>query len=118
MRSISALSLLAIPAIATAHPSFSTNPVQANKSTIITVGLSHGCTDAANKTLDTIKIEIKIPTGVASVRPMRSDFGKPKINRSGTTVTSIEWTKPSGELLDADDAYYEFKFRARVPDMP
>jgi len=103
---------------AEAHVSISSGPAAANKSQIITFGISHGCEDAAAKKLDTIKIRVAIPATVTGVRALFSDFGKPTLVKTGTTVTHVEWTKPLADLLDGDDGYYELKVRARVPDAP
>jgi periplasmic copper chaperone A len=112
------LLVCALAGVAQAHPSIASGPATANKSQVITMSLGHGCTDANDKHLDTVKIRIQIPTGVTSVRAMRSDFGKPSVVKDNGVVTAIEWTKPTSELLDDDDGFYEFKFRARVPDAP
>jgi len=120
MRSImSSLVLLgALAGAAEAHVSISSGPAAANKSQLITFAVGHGCTDSASKKLDTVKVRVAIPAGVTGVRALFSDFGKPTVVYSGTTATHVEWTKPAGDLLDGDDAYYELKIRARVPDAP
>lgn len=116
MRSL--LLVCALAGVAQAHISITSGPAIANKSQIITFGVGHGCTDANNKKLDTVKIKVIIPDGVTSVRAFRSDFGKPALTKTGTTVTAVEWTKPASELLDGDDGYYEIKIRAAVPNTP
>src|SRR5688500_3482426 len=108
----------ALASVAEAHVSISSGPAAANKSQIITFSVGHGCEDAATKPLDTVKIRITIPAGVTGIRALFSDFGKPTLIKSGTTVTHVEWTKPTADLLDGDTAYYELKLRARVPDAP
>jgi uncharacterized protein YcnI len=120
MRSIvpSLLALGALAGAAEAHVSISSGPAAANKSQLITFAVGHGCTDAASKHLDTVKIRVAIPAGVTGVRALFSDFGKPTVVKSGSTVTHVEWTKPAGDLLDGDDAYYQLQIRARVPDAP
>lgn len=120
MRSIvsSFLVLGTLAGAAEAHVSISGGPADANKSQLITFSVGHGCTDSASKPLDTVKIRITIPTGVTGVRALFSDFGKPTVVRSGSTVTHVEWTKPAGDLLAGDDAYYLLQIRARVPDAP
>lgn len=128
MRSISSLSLLAslvtsfslvaMAGSARAHVSLASGPAVANKSQIISFGVGHGCEDANMKHLDTSKIRITIPAGVTSVRGLFSDFGKPVLVKSGQTVTHVEWTKPDPDVLEGDDAYYEIKLRAKVPDAP
>lgn len=117
--SASPLSLALVGALAGsagAHVEISSGPAAANKSQLITFAVGHGCTDAASKKLDTVKIRVEIPAGVTSVRPMFSDFGKPTVIKSGTTITHVEWTKAPGDLLDGDDAYYLISLRAKVPD--
>jgi len=112
------LVLAAFAGVAEAHVSISSGPAAANKSQIITFAVGHGCEDAAAKHLDTVKVRVTIPAGVTSIRALFSDFGKPTLVKSGTTVTHVEWTKPVADLLDGDDSYYELKIRARVPDAP
>ena len=116
MRSL--LIVCALAGVAQAHISITSGPAIANKSGIITFGVGHGCTDANNKKLDTVKIKVLIPTGVTGVRAFRSDFGKPALTKDNGVVTAVEWTKPQAELLDGDDGYYEIKIRAAVPNAP
>ena len=108
----------ALAGVASAHVSISSGPAGANKSQVIAFGVGHGCEDAAGKHLDTIKVRVEIPTGVTSVRAIFSDFGKPTLIKTNNVVTAVEWTKPAADLLDDDEAYYELKIRARVPDAP
>lgn len=115
---LGALSFGALVSSADAHVSLASGPAVANKSQILTFGVGHGCEDAAMKHLDTSKIRITIPAGVTSVRALFSDFGRPTLIKSGETVTHVEWSKPDGDVLAGDDAYYEIKLRAKVPDAP
>lgn len=109
----------ALAGVAEAHVSISSGPAPAGKSQFITFSVGHGCTDAASKKLDTVKIRVAIPAGVTGVRPLFSGFGKPTVTRgSDNAVTAVEWTKAPGDLLDGDDAYYEIKLRATVPNAP
>ena len=108
----------ALAGAAEAHVSISSGPAAANKSQMITLAVGHGCEDANAKHLDTIKVRVTIPAGVTGVRALFSDFGKPTLIKSGSTVTAVEWTKPTSELLDGDDGYYELEIRAKVPDAP
>lgn len=103
---------------AAAHVSISSGPAAANKTQLITFSVGHGCTDSMSKHLDTVKIRVAIPAGVSGVRALFSDFGRPTVVKNGATVTHVEWTKPAGDLLDGDDAYYQIQIRARVPDAP
>ncbi len=116
MRSL--LIVCALAGVAQAHISITSGPAIANKSSIITFGVGHGCTDANMKKIDTVKIKVLIPTGVTGVRAFRSDFGKPTLTKDNGVVTAVEWTKPQSELLDGDDGYYEIKIRAAVPNAP
>lgn len=118
MRSFISALVLSIPALASAHVSLTSGPAQANKSQIISFGVGHGCTDTAGKHIDTVKVTVQIPAGVTSVRGIRSDFGNPTYTKSGANITAITWTKPAGDLLEADDSYYEVKLRAKTPDAP
>jgi periplasmic copper chaperone A len=115
---VTSLSLVALAGSADAHVSVASGPAIANKSQIIAFGVGHGCEDAAMKHLDTVKIRVTIPAGVTSVRGLFSDFGKPVLVKSGETVTHVEWNKPDADVLEGDDAYYELKVRAKVPDAP
>lgn len=114
---LSTFSLFALGGLADAHVAISSGPAAANKTQIITLDVGHGCEDTAAKHLDTVKVRVAIPAGVTSVRALFSDFGKPTLIRNGTTVTHVEWTKPTADLLDGDDGFYQLRFRARIPDM-
>lgn len=96
---------------AEAHVSLASGPASAATSQKITFGVGHGCEGA-----DTYKVRIDIPAGVTSVRALFSDFGKPTLIKSGTTVTAVEWIKDTADVLPSDDSYYELTIRARVPD--
>lgn len=111
-------SLAALAGSASAHVSLASGPAIANKSQIIAFGVGHGCEDASAKHFDTVKIRVTIPASVTSVRALFSDFGKPTVVKAGAVVTHVEWTKPDADVLADDDAYYELKLRAKVPDAP
>jgi uncharacterized protein YcnI len=103
---------LSIANPADAHVSISSGPAAANKSQKITFGVGHGCDGA-----DTLSIRIEIPAGVTSVRALRSDFGKPTVEKDGAgVVTGVSWQKPDSELQLEDVGYYELTIRARIPD--
>jgi uncharacterized protein YcnI len=77
-------------------------------------GVGHGCAGA-----DTTRVRVEIPAGVLSVRPLRSDFGKPAIEKDAAgTITAVSWQKPDADALDADLAYYKLVVRLKVPDQP
>lgn len=111
-----AFAVALISSTAEAHISIANPSVAANTSgQKITLAISHGC-----GTSDTRSIKVDIPTGVlTSIRPLYSDFGAFSVTKAGNPaqVTSITWTKTE-PALDADDAFYEITFRARVADMP
>lgn len=112
------LSGLLLPsAIAQAHVTLASGPAPASTTQKITFGVGHGC-ETGGVHSDTIKIRVDIPAGVTSVRPLFSDFGKPTVTLTGTTVTAVEWTKATGDFLEGDDAYYELTLRARTPGTP
>ena len=115
-RSLIVASILLAAPLAAAHPNVTSGPAFANKGgQIITIGLSHGCDG-----LDTLSLKLDIPAGVTSVRALPAEgFGKPAIAKSGTAVSSITWAKTSDAELQPDDPqFYEFKFRARIGDVP
>jgi uncharacterized protein YcnI len=109
--------ITALAGAAHAHIGVTTGAATATKASIIGFAINHGCTDANNKKLDTLKVKIDIPAGVTSVRAVANPFGKPTFTKDGSgNVTSIEWTKPASDLLDGDDGWYEIKLRATAPD--
>src|SRR4051794_25721582 len=81
---------------AEAHVDIGSGPAVANSTNEVAFSVGHGCTGA-----DTFKIIVDIPAGVTSVRPMRSDFGIPTVQKDGSgTITSVTWQKPITEALD------------------
>jgi uncharacterized protein YcnI len=106
--------VLALPAIARAHVSIISGPGFANTTQEITFGVGHGCAGA-----DTYKVRVEIPADVLSVRPLRSDFGKPTVEKDAAgTITAVSWQKPDADALDFDLAYYKLVIRLKVPDKP
>lgn len=103
---------------AAAHVAISSGPAGANKTSIITFDIGHGCEDVAGNHFDTLKVRVTIPAGVTSVRGMYNELGKPTILKTGTTVTAIEWSKPADEAIPDDGGFYQVKLRARTPDAP
>ncbi len=84
----------------------------AGTSQVITFGVGHGC-----EGLDTVKIEVKIPEEVTTVRALPSTWGNPVINRNDADlITSVVWSK--AESLPGDDMYYQFGLRVAVPNAP
>ncbi|AKF86901.1 hypothetical protein MFUL124B02_35595 [Myxococcus fulvus 124B02] len=78
-----------------------------------TVG--HGCSGA-----DTYRLQIRIPEGVTSVRPLDSQFGKAVVEKDASgNVKSITWTRTSAaEVLAADTHAHRVSLRARMPNTP
>jgi len=106
--------VLALPAVARAHVSIVSGPGFANTTQEVTFGVGHGCAGA-----DTVKVRVEIPADVLSVRPLRSDFGKPTVEKdTAGTITAVSWQKPDADFLDADIAYYKLVIRLKVPDKP
>jgi len=100
-------------ALAVAH--IGTNaPVFANSTQEVVFTVGHGKDNA-----DTSTVRVQVPAGVTAVRALRSDFGKPTIERDLTgEVSAVTWTKPDGDLLDSDYGYYKLTLRARMPNAP
>lgn len=117
-----ALLALFVPSLASAHITIASGPAIANKSgQKITFAVNHGCTDRNNNKLDTLSIQVDIPTGIdpTSVRPMPSDFAAtPVVTRNGTSVTSVKWSRDPADLQNNDLAYYEITLRLKVADFP
>jgi uncharacterized protein YcnI len=105
--------LVLVPGAALAHPHIDSGPAIANKSgQFVTFGVSHGCSGK-----DTVKIEIAIPAGVASVRGFYGPFGAPKVTKDGNNVvTMVTWEKTTFEI--GDNTYPDFTLRLRAPDVP
>jgi periplasmic copper chaperone A len=103
-----------VSGLAWAHVSIVSGPAIANATQEITFGVGHGCAGA-----DTYKVRVQIPAGVTSVRPLRSDFGKPAVEKDTTgVITAVVWQKADADALDADIAYYKLIVRLKVPSAP
>jgi uncharacterized protein YcnI len=115
-RSIAALgcaALLFSSTTALAHVSVS-GPGIAGTNQVLTFGVGHGCGE-----LDTISIEIAIPSEVTQVHALvgPAGFGEAVLTVSDAElVTAVKWTK--AESRAADDHYYQFGMRVAVPNMP
>src|SRR3954471_13004080 len=97
-----------------AHVEIASGAATANATNEVVFGVGHGCSGA-----DTYRVKIDIPAGVTSVRPMRSDFAIPTVEKdSAGTVTSVTWQKPTSDALDTDIAYYALVVRLKTPDQP
>ena len=99
---------------AQAHISIASGPAFANTSQEVTFGVGHGCEGA-----DTVRVQVEIPTGVASVRPETSDFGQVDVETDAAgAVVAVTWTKAKASVLDADTQYYKLMLRLKAPDQP
>lgn len=99
---------------AEAHVDIASGPAAANTTNEVVFSVGHGCAGS-----DTFKIVVDIPAGVTSVRPMRSDFGTPIVNKDmAGTITSVSWQKPLAEALDGDTAFYKLVIRLKTPNQP
>src|SRR5262245_22581752 len=109
-----AVLVVSVTGRADAHVSISSGPAAANKSQKVTFSVGHGCEGA-----DTLSIRVEIPAGVTSVRALRSDFGKPSVEKDGAgAITAVSWQKADADLQTEDIGYYELTIRARMPDAP
>ena len=113
------LALIALPSLflagrAEAHIDLESGPAPANVTSDVVFAVGHGCSGN-----DTYRLKIDIPPGVTSVRPMRSDFGTPTVQKdSAGTITSVTWQKPDSEALETDLAFYTVVVRLKMPDQP
>ncbi|WP_257455057.1 YcnI family copper-binding membrane protein [Archangium lipolyticum] len=100
---------------AQAHISVVSGPAFAGKSQELTFKVGHGCNGA-----DTFRVEIRIPDGVTSVRPLDSVFGKAVVSKDAATgkVKSVTWTKAAADVLPGDTQLYKFTLSASLPDAP
>jgi periplasmic copper chaperone A len=99
---------------AEAHISVIPGPFFAGTSQELTFNISHGCSGA-----DTFRIEVRIPEGVTSVRPLNSVFGKAVLSKDANgAVKSIIWTKPAAEVLSGDTHLYRVGLSALLPNAP
>lgn len=101
-------------ATAEAHIEVGSGPAVAGSTSEVAFNVGHGCSGA-----DTYRVTIEIPAGVSSVRPMRSDFGKPTVEKDlAGTVTAVSWQKALTDALDADVAFYKLVVRLKTPNQP
>ncbi|HEX2659889.1 MAG TPA: DUF1775 domain-containing protein, partial [Polyangia bacterium] len=97
-----------------AHVAIASGTVVANASQEVTFTVGHGCAGA-----DTVKVRVEIPTGVTSVRPETSDFGKTSVEKDATgAITAVTWQKAEADVLEADTQYYKLLVRLKTPNTP
>jgi hypothetical protein len=116
------VSILTLSSVASAHIGVPSGAAIANKSgQKVTFGINHGCTATGGAKLDTLSIQIDIPTGIdpTSVRASGSDFDPaPVVTKSAGNVTSVKWSRSATDLQPDDVAYYEMTLRLKVNDVP
>jgi uncharacterized protein YcnI len=106
-----AAALVSSATVASAHVSVA-GPGYAGQTQVLAFSIGHGCEGA-----DTVRLEIKIPSQITSVRAVPSVFGPVTLNADATgVVTSVTWTKDTAR--DLDEMYYPFGLRVRLPDAP
>ncbi|SEU31337.1 DUF1775 domain-containing protein [Stigmatella erecta] len=99
---------------AEAHISVLSGPFIAGNSQELTFNIAHGCSG-----VDTFRIEIHLPEGVTSVRPLDSVFGKAALSKDANgAVKSVVWTKPAAEVLPGDTHLYRVGLSALLPNKP
>ncbi|ADO67897.1 YcnI family protein [Stigmatella aurantiaca] len=99
---------------AEAHISVISGPAIAGNNQELTFNISHGCSGA-----DTFRIEVRIPDGVTSVRPLDSMLGKAVLSKDAEGVLkSVVWTKPAADVLPGDTHLYRVSLSALLPNTP
>jgi periplasmic copper chaperone A len=112
------LSLAAVAALlctaAEAHISVIPGPFFAGNHQELTFNISHGCSGA-----DTFRIEIRLPEGLTSVRPLDSVFGKATLSKNADgAVKAVVWTKAAAEVLPGDTHLYRVGLSTTLPGKP
>jgi periplasmic copper chaperone A len=111
LQAIAVSAALALPVPAFAHVSVA-SPAFAGSSQVLDFSVGHGCAGA-----DTIGIRVLFPEDVASMRALPGPFGEPVVETSSAgTPLAVAWSKATARA--ADDQYYRFQIRIRVPDQP
>lgn len=119
---VSAAIVLGSLQAAQAHTSFvitNSSNAYAGKSYFATLNLGHGCEDDATGTkYDTEKLEVDIPAGVTSIRPMDAAWASASVVKDADgNITQLVWTK-TGAPLAEDSQLYRVSFKAKLPDAP
>jgi len=103
-----------VSARALAHVEVQSGTAPSNATSEVVFAVGHGCSGN-----DTLKVVVDIPAGVTGVRPMRSDFANPTVQKDPAgTITSVTWQKPVAEALDSDALFYRLSIRLKTPDQP
>lgn len=108
---------------AQAHTSFvvtTTSNAFAGKSYYATMNLGHGCEDDATGTkYDTEILEVDIPAGVTSVRPVDAAWATAEVVKDGGgNITQLKWTRTPGTVHAEDSQLYRVNFSMKLPDAP
>ncbi len=102
------------PSVARAHVSVASGAAVANITQEVRFGVGHGCAGA-----DTYRVDIEIPEGVTSIRPLTSDFGQVDVvTDAAGLIVMVSWQKPEAAILPADTQYYELTVRLKPPNEP
>jgi len=102
------------PANAHAHVSIASGLAFANTTQEVVFGVGHGCAGA-----DTSSVQIEIPAGVGSVRPIASGFGQVDVETDASgAVVAVTWQKDDSSVLDVDAQYYKLTVRLKLPNEP
>lgn len=104
---------LAAGGTASAHISVDGGKGTVDATQVATFNVGHGC-----EGFDTYSVEIAIPGGVTSVRPLFGGaLGMPSVKRDDTgAVTSVVWAK--ADVLPGDTNFYQLSIRMKLPNAP
>lgn len=91
----------------------------AGKSYFATMNLGHGCEDLLTGIkYDTEKLEVDIPAGITSIRPMDAAWADASVVKDSVgNITQLVWTRTSGNHPE-DSQLYRVNFTAKLPDLP
>jgi len=112
---VASIALAALtPCAASAHVSIASGVAFANTTQEITFGVGHGCEGA-----DTSAVQVEIPAGVTSVRPLASGFGQVDVETDASgAIVAVTWQKSESAVLEADTQYYKLILRLKLPNEP
>lgn len=104
---------LLAPLGAQAHVSLLTSPVYAGATQELVFNIGHGCSGA-----DTVSLQVSIPDGVTTVRPLDAVWGKAVVTKDAASgnVTSVTWSK--ADALPSDTQLYRVSLSAKLPANP
>lgn len=106
--------LLSFAGAAEGHVTVVSGSAVANATQVVRFGIAHGCSGA-----DTVQLQVEMPAGVTSVRPMPGGLGRSTVQTDATgVVTSVTWQRAAADVLPADTNYYEVGLRLHTPNTP